>query len=382
MAMSDTVGTLTFYPSAVLDGQEWPWSGSVCEPGPNLLNERWKWGNGYTVPSTTLEAFCTEYNVSPDFIHIDVQGAEYKVFSAIGNLRPSIVWAEISEFHMYKTGTTYDGNVKLYSIKKTPETLSNKIFLDTDLTQFINTKLFELSFTGLTKDDSINFINQFIQGVNNGKININGYMSYPSQNGSNLEDQFPFIFRPTKNTTNTYLGATIDSGVSGLTSFNIIVDFFSKIKLSPANKEFGFGLVWDKNVLGQQETLKTSTIESSSYKSNPVTYGALGGDFLYLLSHKSVIPTKGDPIDLKGTLYGIPQPKFTDEIINKTDPMVRGDQLMDLINLIVKFLVSHVHAFPGLAPVPVGTDGTSSQDIIQKLLDADKTILNQNIRIN
>jgi hypothetical protein len=109
MAMSDTVGTLTFYPSAVLDGQEWPWSGSVCEPGPNLLNERWKWGNGYTVPSTTLEAFCTEYNVSPDFIHIDVQGAEYKVFSAIGNLRPSIVWAEISEFHMYKTGTTYDG---------------------------------------------------------------------------------------------------------------------------------------------------------------------------------------------------------------------------------------------------------------------------------
>jgi hypothetical protein len=280
------------------------------------------------------------------------------------------------------TGITYDGNVKLYSIKKTPETLSNKIFLDTDLTQFINTKLFELSFTGLTKDDSINFINQFIQGVNNGKININGYMSYPSQNGSNLEDQFPFIFRPTKNTTNTYLGATIDSGVSGLTSFNIIVDFFSKIKLSPANKEFGFGLVWDKNVLGQQENLKTSTIESSSYKSNPVTYGALGGDFLYLLSHKSVIPTKGDPIDLKGTLYGIPQPKFTDEIINKTDPMVRGDQLMDLINLIVKFLVSHVHAFPGLAPVPVGTDGTSSQDIIQKLLDADKTILNQNIRIN
>ena len=109
MAMSDTVGTLTFYPSAVLDGQDWPWSGSVCEPGPNLLNERWKWGNGYTVPSTTLEAFCTEYNVSPDFIHIDVQGAEYKVFSAIGNLRPSIVWAEISEFHMYKTGTTYDG---------------------------------------------------------------------------------------------------------------------------------------------------------------------------------------------------------------------------------------------------------------------------------
>lgn len=108
MAVSDTVGELTFYPSAVLDGQEWPWSGSVCEPGPNLLNERWKWGEGYTVPSTTLEAFCTEHGISPDFIHIDVQGAEYKVFSAVGSLRPPIVWAEISEFHMYKTGTTYN----------------------------------------------------------------------------------------------------------------------------------------------------------------------------------------------------------------------------------------------------------------------------------
>lgn len=280
------------------------------------------------------------------------------------------------------TGTTYDGNVKLFSLKKAPETLSNLIFLDSDLTQFLNTKLFELSFTGLTKEESITFINQFIQGVNNGKININGYISYPSQNGLNLENQFPFVFRPSKNNRDIYIGATIDNGVSGLTQFNTILDFYSKIKLSPANKEFGFGLVWDKNVLGQQETLKISTIESSTYKSNPVTYGSLGGDFIYLLSHKSVIPTKGDPIDLKGTLYGIPQTKFTDEIINKTDPMVRGDQLMDLLNLIVKFLVSHVHAFPGLPPVPVGTDGTSSQNILQKLLDADKTILNQNIRIN
>jgi hypothetical protein len=198
-----------------------------------------------------------------------------------------------------------------------------------------------------------------------------------------LEDQFPFIFRPTKNTTNIYLGATIDSGVSGLTSFNTVVDFFSKIKLSPANKEFGFGLVWDKNILGQQETLKTSTIESSSYKSNPVTYGALGGDFLYLLSHKSVIPTKGDPIDLKGTLYGIPQPKFTDEIIKKTDPMVRGDQLMILLNEIVKFLLSHVHPFPGLNPINEGyQSGASAKKIDELIKQANNTILNQNIRIN
>lgn len=108
MAISDVTGTLTFHPSAILDGKEWPWSGSVCEPGPNLLNERWKWGDSYTVSSITLEAFCNEHKVIPDFIHIDVQGAEYKVFSNIGSIRPSIIWAEISEFHMYNTGTTYE----------------------------------------------------------------------------------------------------------------------------------------------------------------------------------------------------------------------------------------------------------------------------------
>lgn len=281
------------------------------------------------------------------------------------------------------TGNTYDGVVKLYSLKKTPENLTNKIFLDSDLTSFINNVLFELTFTGLTKEESVTFINQFIQGVNNGKININGYTSYPSQNGLNLENQFPFVFRPSKNNIKIYFGSTIDSGISGLTQFNTILDFYSKIKLSPANQEFGFGLVWDKNILGQQDTVKISTIDTSTYQSSPVTYGALGGDFLYLLSHKSVIPTKGDPIDLKGTLYGIPQTKFTDEIIKKTDPMVRGDQLMILLNEIVKFLLSHVHPFPGLNPINEGyQNGASAKKIDELIKQADKTILNQNIRIN
>ena len=53
-----------------------------------------------------------------------------------------------------------------------------------------------------------------------------------------------------------------------------------------------------------------------------------------------------------------------------------------LIQLIVEFLVSHVHPFPGKAPIPVGTDGTTTEQILTKLLDKDNSILNQNIRIN
>ena len=113
-AMSDTEGVLTFYPSEMLDGTEWPWSGSICKPGPKLRNPRWTWGNNYIVESITLNTFCNTHHIHPDFIHIDVQGAEHKVFAALNHsLRPSIVWVEISEFHMYETGTTYEHFLKL-----------------------------------------------------------------------------------------------------------------------------------------------------------------------------------------------------------------------------------------------------------------------------
>jgi hypothetical protein len=62
--------------------------------------------------------------------------------------------------------------------------------------------------------------------------------------------------------------------------------------------------------------------------------------------------------------------------------MVRGQKLMDLINLVVKYLIAHVHPYHGIPPVPVASDGTQAGEILQKMLDAPNTILNENIRIN
>lgn len=108
VALSDNDDSVFFYPSDSLDGQDWPWSGSTCSPGSNLLNERWNWGEKYLVPCITLNKFCIENNVFPNVIHIDVQGAEYKVFKNLDTkIRPQIIWAEISEFHMYETETSY-----------------------------------------------------------------------------------------------------------------------------------------------------------------------------------------------------------------------------------------------------------------------------------
>jgi hypothetical protein len=86
-------------------------------------------------------------------------------------------------------------------------------------------------------------------------------------------------------------------------------------------------------------------------------------------------------LEPKETLYGIPQQIFTENIINNTDPMVRGNELMKLLTLIVNFLASHVHNI-NEAPIQIGVDGTQLSEIYKILQDADNSILNQNIRLN
>jgi hypothetical protein len=50
--------------------------------------------------------------------------------------------------------------------------------------------------------------------------------------------------------------------------------------------------------------------------------------------------------------------------------------------LIVRFLVTHTHAYPGLPPVQVTQDGTQAQSILTELQNAANKILNGNIRLN
>jgi FkbM family methyltransferase len=110
-AVTDVDGEDTFYPSHTLKKEPWHYSGSMCPP---IEISDFEWGSPYNVRTIRLDTFCEKFNVSPDFIHIDVQGAEYKVLSCLGKHRPMAIWAEICEFEsVYKTGTTYREFVEL-----------------------------------------------------------------------------------------------------------------------------------------------------------------------------------------------------------------------------------------------------------------------------
>jgi hypothetical protein len=146
------------------------------------------------------------------------------------------------------------------------------------------------------------------------------------------------------------------------------------------SNDVGFAVIWSKNTVGPQTTTVETEIEKSEYKENPVTYASIGGDFLYFLSHRTVIPGT-NPINLSNTLYGIPQEKFTDDVLPSTNSMVRGEELLKLLRLIVQFLVSHTHNI-NEPPIQEPLNSVTVSQIETAFNNAYTTVLNQNIRIN
>lgn len=272
------------------------------------------------------------------------------------------------------TRNNFIGSTYLYQLKPDPSTNSKNLTVGSTVNENLKNLVYEQEIRGTT-DDIINQINDFIKACNNTNI-INGYTVFPDNQDST---KFPIFYRPTNPTYQK-----INAGLSATTSSVEIVNIstiYKGIKLNPAIKG-GYGLIYTSGKVGIPTIPTKKVIPQSTWVTQQSTYGALGGDKVFLLSSNSAIPGKGGPINFDNTLYGISPEQFNDEILPKTSSMVRGEQLMELINLIVRFLVTHTHAYPGLPPVPITQDGTKAQDILSELQNAVNKILNGNIRLN
>ena len=260
---------------------------------------------------------------------------------------------------------------KVYEIKSNDEKINTKNFkVDTDIKTIISSsKIVKQLETGpVSFDNAITQINNFINEWNNAKFEYGG------------KSPFPFAFRPSRllflkwTDTNNLNSA----GPELIESINI-TRFYNNIKLNPGAKDFGFGILYSKDTPTPPTKKTKSSVKPENIASKPITYNVMGSDKIYLLSHESA--TQKGSINLRDTIYGIKEPKLA-RIEELTEPMVRGEALMDLLNLMVKFMIAHVHPYHGLPPVPTAQDGTLSSDILQKILNSNQTILNQNIRIN
>lgn len=275
------------------------------------------------------------------------------------------------------TQNSFTGAVYLFKLKSDKTTNSKNLTVNSDVSEDLKIIVASESFMGLSSNETVAFINNFIRTCNESDKTSTGKILFTDNN-----NKFPIFYRPNR-LTYSYLEPSSLNGndpnfISATKNISLI---FTQIKLQPALKVGGYGLIYAQGKVGKILSIVSKEVPQESYTQSPTTIGALTSDVLYLLSHKSQIPGKGK-INFDNTLYGISLDQFTSEIAPKTSSLVRGEELLQLLNLIVRFLITHTHAYPGLPPTPVTQDGSNISDILTQMQNATTKILNQNIRLN
>lgn len=273
------------------------------------------------------------------------------------------------------TQEKFTGTVYLYRLRNDLSTNSKNLTVGSVVKENLKSLVASETFSLLSKSETVVFINNFIQTCNSSNVTKSGVQLFADSN-----NKFPIFYRP-NNLTYSIITSTTKGITESTDAFKNITEIYNQIKLQPALKVSGYGLIYAQGQVGTPLNFVSTTVPQSSYFADPTTYGALASNYLYLLSHNSAIPGKGK-INFDNTLYGINLDQFTDEILPKTSSMVRGEELLELINLIVRFLTTHTHAYPGLPPVSVTQDGSNVEDLLTELQNAYTKILNNNIRLN
>jgi len=279
---------------------------------------------------------------------------------------------EFSIYNPENTQNNFRGSVTLYNIipdESSGSTRASNVKSTSNIENFKRIQ-YTKDFDGQTVLGVVSIINEFMNNVINGRMD----------NGLLINNQFPFYYRPSILNSNITKNFNEDTNID---SYSNLLEIFLLVKPTEfTNNIMGSGLVFDKT---GKSNLPTKIVKEKFRPKRVLnqdnTVGIMGADQLYFISHDSINPSKSK-INLANTLYGIDQTKLVDEIQPKTSSIVRGEELLQLIELIVRFLTAHVHPYPGLPPVPVAQDGTKVDDILKELLDASSKILNKNIRIN
>jgi len=305
-------------------------------------------------------------------------------------VKKMIIW---NVDNLENNNNQFNGSIGIYNvIPNTPLVNSQNFRLETIQNISIGTNyqgpIEEFVFKNKSISEIHTLTNQIIQSLFTGKVQIPGYGINSSSNFK-PDQVFPFVVTPSKITYQQ--GGSFTGQTENQISKDIrkhYKEIYDGIKVNEDTRVRGFILV-SENRSGKAATgpiYETVVEENASliFSNKPTTYGVMGAEKLYLLSHKITDAPKGQ-IDLKDTLYGIPAERFIGEggIESKTYPMVRGDQLIELLRKIMSYIKGHVHPISTMSPVPIAAgNGQSTEEIDEILSNAEISILNQNIRIN
>ncbi len=281
----------------------------------------------------------------------------------------------------------FTGNIYIYNLsrKNGLSVSTSDITIDREISESSKSLQTTINFVNKKLNEVKKLINDVLEGIIKGSIQnivsedtVNITVSGPQR--FDAGNTFPFYYRPIKNLYNKVGGSNPSTNAQEVYNINTLMN---GVKISSGDSTRGYGLVYDKNKTERVpfKPVSQGLIPKKTERYNK-SVGIMGGDELYLLSHNSQKFDSDGKIDLKNTLYGIDENRVADEIEAKTSSLVRGEELLELINLIIRYLVGHVHAYPGLPPVTQSIDGVRVDDLLQELLNASDKILNKNIRIN
>lgn len=275
------------------------------------------------------------------------------------------------------TANAFNGRIVMYSVKPNVKTNTNNLGKDVEIQvdQYL-TKLpeYEFVFNSKPMDYIVKCINAYIKGMNDGQIDLPPFGPTPSNFSKpiNESETFPFVFRP-----NELTYQWLKRQAQFPRQFSNIQAFYNQIIFKGKR---GFGLVSSKNTVGDifepqiEETTPVKIVDS------PQTIASVGGNKIYLLSHNTSIPGL-QKIDLNNTLYGIDQNKFVYEIEPGTNSLIRGEKFIEIIQLLVRWVQTHVHPLAPTAPVDISEQGESLSEVLTLLAD-ESAYMNKNIKIN
>jgi hypothetical protein len=187
------------------------------------------------------------------------------------------------------------------------------------------------------------------------------------------EDIHPFFFRPTKAFKNRIYVSADDTRNKSIIFRNINIR-----RVGPAS-----GLIFSKEK-ARMEPKDVETIEDVvklDPNSPEQTFNAVTADKIYFLSTDLGDNDTSSPVpflDLNG--YDFTQNDYINLIEPNTFSTVRGENLLRVLDGIIKVLYSHVHN--PLMPISGQSDYQDGNSLLNLLKTLENDILNKSIRIN
>jgi hypothetical protein len=340
-----------------------------------------KYRRGQIPEVDTKRAFTqlTKFDTSKSF------GQPEKITKVIQQNKFVKLLVEYDILNPENTQNAFTGSIYLYGLKELPITNTQNLDFQSNLEDAKTTFITFQNFQAKTSTEVIKLINDFISNLFKGNLKNVGGTSSDSNNGRDLlvSNRFPFYFRPSPRFLKYVTSFGEDPTNVNVSQLTTISTIMNSIRLFETDITKGYSLVYDST--GKSEVpfkKETEVLIPEQVNKIDETVNIMGANTLYLLSHKTTIPGKRQIVLGDETVYGIDIDTIQNIIEPNTSSMVRGEELMELINLIVKFLITHAHPYPGMPPVPVSQDGTKADDILKQILEANQTILNQYIKLN